>query len=454
MADTADILSQKSLVLIQAYVPTGLGHLRVTYALFRGLPTGVTPVLLGSADQTLTYLHRITSIHEWGRKLQDIIQNGPTESLFIPLFRSFLASNTALLYEQLVTIIDQRMIRPKICVVVSTHFGLGHQLVTLKERLYKKKGIKLLVIVIVTDDSPQRIWYVKGADMTFVPSETTKNTLLSNGKKDGLGVIPIKVVPYPVTPLLTQMLPEDIYGLRKKQVELGSRDKIHMSLPISGAAVWMDYYRQLIDSLHTYSDRFVFHVISKKAPYTKRFLSTMLTYPWVEQYTSLHDREVVDMYETMFMSRLVSLEVTKPSEQAFKALINPTQRGGAILLFSTPVGRQEYDNIHFMVRHHLLPDKKRKEFLWAKAKLSKGLETTAEKRSIMADAKLWRSLELPTDPNDAAEFIWWCLSQGIFKSMMECRVKADPSKRHGNELGDNGVELIWQSVAKLIEERM
>src|SRR3990167_11125564 len=109
MPGTAEILSKKSLVLVLAYAPTGLGHLRVTYSLNNGLPDGVSPVLLGSKDTSLTYLHRLASSNTWGRKIQETIQSPPFESIFIPLYRFFLKLHTEELYKKLLTILDQRI---------------------------------------------------------------------------------------------------------------------------------------------------------------------------------------------------------------------------------------------------------------------------------------------------------------------------------------------------------
>ena len=57
------VLKDKNLLIVLATAPAGLGHLRVTKALQHGLPAGVTPVLLGSKDPFLTYIHRIMSVH-------------------------------------------------------------------------------------------------------------------------------------------------------------------------------------------------------------------------------------------------------------------------------------------------------------------------------------------------------------------------------------------------------
>ncbi|OGG20510.1 hypothetical protein A3D03_00625 [Candidatus Gottesmanbacteria bacterium RIFCSPHIGHO2_02_FULL_40_13] len=451
MPGTAEILSRKSLVLVLAYAPTGLGHLRVTYALNNGLPEGVLPVLLGSQDDSLTYLHRLASSNTWGRKIQEIIQSPPVESIFIPLYRFFLKLHTEELYKKLLTILDQRITEPKSILVVSTHFGLGHQLVELKKRLAKERGVKMFVVVVVTDDTVQQIWYVNGADLTFVPSETTKKGMIEFAEKHHLAKIPIVVSPYPVSPKSTKPISSEEFATRKKQVTEAQQTKIHMAIPISGAAVWLDFYTRLILGLHVYSDRFLFHVVSKEAPYTYGFLKMILKYPFIRQYTSIHDREVINLYEDVYRTNIISLEVTKPSEQAFKALINPDQSGGSLLLLSSPVGRQEYDNLAFLRRHFLLPSKEEKQLLWRLSLRKARLKDESNGIQLIQSAKSWRSVELPQNPLEAAFFIWWMLKEGIFSSMMECRTEVDVTTRHGRELGFDGVQKIWNRVAQLIE---
>lgn len=452
MPATVEILTRKSLVLVLAYAPTGLGHLRVTYALNDGLPEGVLPVLLGSEDNSLTYLHRLASTNAWGRKIQETIQSPPFESIFMTLYRYFLKSRTEELYEYLLTILDQRLTEPKSIVVVSTHFGLGHQLVELKKRLSKERSIKMFVVVVVTDDTVQQIWYVNGADLTFVPSQTTKAGMIEFAEKHHMIKIPIVVYSYPVSPKLTKFISSEGFEKRNKQVTAAEKVKIHMAIPISGAAVWLDFYTRLITGLHAYSNRFIFHLASKEAPYTKGFLQMMLKYPFVRQYTSIHDREVIHLYEDIYRTNTISLEVTKPSEQAFKALINPNQLGGSLLLFSSPVGRQEYDNLEFLRRHCLLPSNDEKQLLWRLSMSAARLKEESNGIQLMQSAKSWRSVELPQDPLEAASLIWWMLKEGIFSSMMECRTETDVTTRHGRELGFDGVQKIWNRVAQLIEK--
>jgi hypothetical protein len=177
----------------------------------------------------------------------------------------------------------------------------------------------------------------------------------------------------------------------------------------------------------------------------------MLSYDFVKLYPSRHDRKVVELYERLYQKQVISLEVTKPSEQAFKALINPHKIGGPVLLFSMPLGRQEWDNLAFLMRHNLIAQKEQKEFLWEKARGNEHISKEQEALFLRGQVKHWRALELPQDPKEAATFIQWCLVEGIFARMMEYPLKINRKSRSDQELGDEGVKKVWEGVASLVK---
>lgn len=453
MMEIKETLSQKSLVIIFAYAPAGLGHLRVSDALYHGLPDEVTPLLLGSQDKTIATWHRLMSSHPLGRRLMEWIQQGWPEDFFTGIYRRHLRMHTTSLYQQLTMILEQRIDLPKNMLVVSTHFGLAHQLAAVKEQLKREKGVNVYLVVVLTDDSPQHIWYIPGADLTFVPSENTKEVLTRYGRQNRLDPITIEVVAYPVSPFLSRALTERQQKERLTQVASGD-SLIHVAVPISGAAVGLTYNTRLIDALHGYSSRFHFHVVSKTVPYTEKFLTEMVRRDYVVLSASAHAREIVDKYIDLYRDHVVSLEVTKPSEQAFKALLTHTQIGGSLLLFSKPVGRQEYDNLDFLRRHNLLPLRTEKQELWEKAARQVNLQKQAEGRQLLKEAVNWRGLELPDDSRIAASFIWWCLTQRVLTKMMACQVKPHPNDTHAHELSSAGVTKIWDKVADFINSQL
>lgn len=451
MSKVTDVLGQKSTILLFAYSPTGLGHLRVTDALYEGLPKSITPLLLTSQGHTVTFLHRITSVHPLLRAVFEWTQRGWAEDVFAYLYRTYLEKNTKLLYEQLITIVDQRIESPAVIVIISTHFGLNHQLGALKKKIEEEKHAKVILIVQVTDDSPQHIWYAPHADMIIVPSHTTKNKLLKYAKVASLPTTRIEVLPYPISPYLTKVLTKNQYKNRLEQLSYESEDSINFCVPISGAAVGMKYFTSLIDRLRYNSQRFNFEVVVKFSPNTHKFIDQMLDRPYVNLHASGVDKEVVNKYEKLYQDKVIALEVTKPSEQAFKTLCDPNLVGGAILLLSKPVGRQEYDNLHFLQRHALIPDESTNTYLHNLAKKNEDIPEE-KKAEILKNASTWRGMRIPQNAKSAADFVWWCMRQNIFPAMVGCRLTRRDD-RHAIELsGIHGVKRFWEKIADFVED--
>src|SRR5690606_35313791 len=152
--------------------------------------------------------------------------------------------------------------------IVSTHFGLNHQLASLKSKIEEEKHAKVILIVQVTDDSPQHIWYAPNADMIVAPSHSTREELLQYAKTTGLRETRIEVLPYPISPFLTKVLSKTEYKNRLDQLSYESDEPINFCVPISGAAVGMNYFTSLIDRLRLNSQRFNFEVVVKFSPNT------------------------------------------------------------------------------------------------------------------------------------------------------------------------------------------
>jgi hypothetical protein len=216
---------------------------------------------------------------------------------------------------------------------------------------------------------------------------------------------------------------------------------IHVAIPISGAAVQLAYFDKLMRELECVSDRLIFHIISQQSPSTTAFLGRMIGKQNVRLHVSSSHREVVEMYELVYEREVIALEVTKPSEQAFKALCKPHQRGGALLLFSDPVGRQEWDNVRFLQRHGLLPSATDQYALW---KAASGMKKPDE--TLLLRAKSWRALRLPTHAIASARFIHWALEERLFATMVRFAGFQD-----NPELSSKGVDIFWKKVGQYVE---
>lgn len=435
-------LKDKSLLIIFAYAPAGLGHLRVTDALYHGLPKEAgTPILLGSQDKTITHLHRLMSLNPIISWLADRIErNDFFEHISTIIYRKILYSKTKIIYEQMLTIIDEIYKTPTKVLVIATHFGLAQQLAAIKERLEKEKNIKMILVVQVTDDSPFRIWVVPGADLIVVPSEKTKNKLIKYSKEIK-STSPIIVNPYPISPNLSKPLSETRLKEKFNQLNPNNQSQIQVIIPISGAAVQTDFILKLTQELHKKSPRFLFHVVVKNALFTKIFIDQMSNFNFVNLYIGTSDRKVIENYEYVYDKNTISLEITKPSEQAFKALMNPDRQSASILLFSNPVGRQEVDNLNFLRRHQLIPSLTEEKELWLQK----------NEKQLFKKASSWRGILLPQHSKNAADFIYWCLKTGIFQEMLKYKEKSLNKDRFNYELGSNGVETFWKHVVKLLK---
>ena len=444
-------LAKKSVMVIITYSPVGLGHLRVSDALYHGLPDSVTPVLLGAQDRTLSNLYRFFSVHHLARKLLEIFEEGAAGSFYAFCYRTLSRSQNQFLYQQISILLEERIEVPEVVVLVATHFGLAHQFAAIKSKLEQEKKVKVLLVVQVTDDYPHPIWYVPGSDTTFVPSEWTKQRLIEYGRRNRLMPVPFTVIPYPVSPELKEKLTPGHYEERKEQYDPNSLHNIHISIPVSGAAVNTNFSEQIINQLPTLSKRYIFHVITKNALYTKSFINRILPLSYVKITVSDHDRGVIATYENLYKQNIIAFEITKPSEQAFKALLHPNQIGGAIMLFSQPVGKQEENNLNFLRRHHLIPSSDDKKLLLHFAREDRTLRETNEGKNMLVHATFWRGLELPTDPTLAGKFIHYCLKNSLFQSMSTYK-RHPESESFLKEVNDDGVELFWKHTEELLEE--
>ena len=446
MSQTGSKLIDPQVSFIVTYAPAGLGHLRVADALIEGLPKGVTPLLLGAEDKSITLLHRASSAKLLGRPAIEWLQFGFQEQLFTLVYRSYLRAAAGYLQKLLTDFLHRHAVRPRTVVVVCTHFALAHQLGAIKDELSARENVRIILVVQVTDDSPQPVWYVIGANLIIVPSDTTRSKLISYGRQWHLPPIPIEVAPYPISLQLLRSLTKAEQARRRGQFSPAKTPVITTAVPISGAAVGLPFLAGFIESLHHRSPRFSFHIMAKVAPQTAAFLAQMSRCPNVTNHTADHDRGVVASYVDLYQSEVFGFEVTKPSEQAFKALATPKQRGGAILLFADPVGEQEHNNLGFLSRHNLIPDADDQAALWQYAAAGKSLGGD-EKPLWLARARHWRGLRLPPKSDMAAGFVDWCLTQGVFVAMGDYMFHPE-NDLHRHELATSGVTVFWEKVSQ------
>lgn len=414
-------------LLIFTYAPAGLGHLRVTDALADCRPKDFSYIMLGSYDKFITNFHRFFSTNTIAKWIFTISQYGFLEAVVTSLYTKILLMTSGKIYEQLKEIIDEKKDVSEIW-VVATHFGMAHQIGHVKDRLIKETGKIIRLIVQVTDDTSQHIWCIKGSDLTFVPSLHTKIEMEEYAKKRNLD-IKFEVVSYPISPSLTAKST----NINKRSDDLLSKDKtINIAVPISGAAVGLNYITKLISFIIKKSNRIRFYVLVKKSVYTDIFLSALSKSENVNLVVGRNDNEMVGLYEKLYENNLIHIEITKPSEQAFKAILPPTSVGGSIILFTSPVGRQEYENIDFLVRHGLVTRSKYEEVF-----------PDETKSNIYP-----RGINLSRDPELAASFILWGLDTGLFSRMSSSRFNFSKTALSSGEVSVDGANNFWRVVEK------
>lgn len=405
-------------LLIFTYAPAGLGHLRVTDALAEARPKDSRYVLLGSIDRFVTWIHRFTSINPFGKYLFLRSQYGVLEDIFTKTYRAVLIASSGGVLKQLREIILHNQDCNEIW-IVATHFGLAHQVGAIKDKLIKETGRKIKLVVQVTDDTHQHIWCVRGADLTFVPSRFVQSKFENYAAKQKISFVS-EVIPYPLSSLLTRKLSKSM-GSRQK-VFTEKSGKVNVAIPISGAAVGLTYFMNLIKELKAQSDRFEFWVLVKKSPFTELFISGLSNMSGVNVMVGKNDIQMIELYELLYSKTLVHLEITKPSEQAFKSIIYPTDIGGSVLLFTNPVGRQEKENIRFLERHGLMA--------------GSGHVTVP------------RAIKISENPRIAARFIKWGVNSGLFRKMTSANFKFSKKCLSSGEVGPDGARLFWKRAEK------
>lgn len=417
-------------LVILCTASAGLGHLRVAHALESAAPKGMNLTYFASPDKATGVIHRFMSIHPLTRMFMEWTQTGSREVTASYFYKRFIKNSSKHLVSDLKLIFMGRTV--KRAVFVCTHFGLAYEVSAQRAKIEREFGIETKLVVVVTDDSPQLLWGVPGADLIVTPSNRTSNAISALVGKN----VQVKTVPYPLSQDFSRDLSEKDLTNRINQLN-GSSEHIHISIPISGAAVGLDYIDRLIRYLTLSNPSYLFHIISKKAPFTVGFLRKMKKRMYISTQSSKSDIKVVSDYEELFKNEIVAFEIVKPSEQAFKALLCPSHRGGVILLLTDPVGRQEYDNLDFLSRHGLIPTRIEQQMLWQQN--TKGLTPA-----------LWRGVRLPSDPVSAGKFINWCIESGLFSQMVACRATPQSWDSHANEMGWLGGEKFWTEVENLI----
>lgn len=439
--DFKKYFSDPSIKIVFATAPTGLGHIRVTEALKDALGANIQTETIGIMNPTSQFLHRITSRNLFLRYVMELFQtNTILETGYSWIYKNKLRHGNRSVRKYLENIVrmDSRGTEITKLLIIATHFGLAHQIASIKNRLARETGLEVILVVVVTDDSPQQMWAVSNANYTFVPSEKTAQRL---EKWTDTNIV---VCPYPISLADETVLSKDELENRKSQIRYETNEKLSVLIPVSGAAVQLSFFKNVITELLFATNANV-TVVSRLSPYTREFLAWCKRQKNIIVHESASDHGVVALYEKVIASTIFALEITKPSEQAFKALLSPTMRGGMLLMFSGAVGRQEFDNLSFLQRHGLLPVKRDERLL---GKVLDGNASLEVRRDVLEKAKKWRGIILPRDGISASHMIVQLQKEGILDAMM-----VFSGFEKSSELSPSGAELFWKKLSAILSDR-
>ncbi|MDQ3099693.1 MAG: hypothetical protein M3Q44_08165 [bacterium] len=427
--------------IIITTAPTGLGHIRVTNALLAGLPKGTSAHVLGIQDESISFTYHLISTNYYLRKVLEFTQTNTTaEKIVTPILNYIQTRKINDTVKDIEKIIEAD--KPDKLVIVSTHAFIAQKIARIVR--HKLVNIPIYHAVIVTDDSPQRFWMVD-ADNIFVPSTQTKSKLEELFREESRQLPSIEVVPYPINPKYCQLLDPSILYNKTEQLTPENPQKARICIPVSGAAVQLDFYKTLIDELTSEeikkeSREFKFSVVTKEGNYTKPFIDYLRNNSEVVFHIGVNDFQTVQIYDRLYEQlNPPALEITKPSEQCFKVLTTPDTIGGPILLLTEPVGRQEYDNLAYLKRFKFLPDDETHQRLF----YTLCHENQQLNLNEYPQANTWRALCLPIDPIEATRFIINGLKSGLFLAMQNYKKHAESV-----EISPSGVVRIWEKVLR------
>ncbi len=399
----------RPLVILTTAV-AGLGHLRVTRALRDALPANVPRIEIPAKDTWLTMFHNVMSNNDFLRKAFEYTQDTPQlEDGFTWITRQGLHLTSSRVRRLIVDTVRASKAKPSSLVIACSHFMLAESVGVEKQAIEAELGIPVRLVVQITDDTTQHIWYVTGADLLVAPSVHVATSLHAYGVAHHLVDTPISVLPYPINPLFSKPLNP---GPHERLAEYEGRAPLKLVIPVSGAAAGLGYLTDLAIRLGSGSDAIHTTVVGQATSRLKGTRQRLLHTKNVKCICRVSEDDVITAYEEYYRENVVGAEVTKPSEQAFKALARIDQVGGSVLLLTHPVGRQEYENLEYLFRNRFIPTPSERRELFAFSRYHQ-----APSIAIRRQARYWRGLQLPPTPGEAAPFIHWCLETKLFADM-------------------------------------
>lgn len=426
---------RRPLVILTSAI-AGLGHLRVTRALEDALPPSATHIFLPAGDTWLTHFHNVMSNHAPLRHAFESIQDTPfLEDWFTWLARVGVHLSSAKVIRQIVAAVKQAGGSPTEIIIACSHFMLAEAVGYRKLELEAALNLPVRLAVQVTDDTTQHIWCVPGTDLLITPSSHSARGLATYLENHHLPSIPMIILPYPIAPLFGEVLAGHSFAHRLSQYR--GTLPVEVVIPISGAAVGLPFLTSLASSLSRSTQPvFHLHLVGENSPRLQRGTEALTHLRGMSFIKASSDNATISAYNRLYRQHVIGLEITKPSEQSFKVLAGRGQVGGSILFFTSPVGRQEYENLAYLVRNRFIPSPRDRNTLFSLARYHAAIPA-----EMLAQAKFWRGIQLPPDPVTASAFIAWCVTSGLCLKMGTV-ARREPS------LQPTGAREFWDVVLK------
>jgi len=232
---------------------------------------------------------------------------------------------------------------------------------------------------------------------------------------------------FPQEPFYKNELQSELKTKRLQQLEPDYQGPIDIAIPLGGASSGMLFLadtivdlKKNVPGIHPWT---VFKD-SKNAP----TYSEKLAFTEADIEKVFNNDELVDALGKRFASNSPpTLVMVKPGELSNLLLNGPDQVGGAILLFTDPVGDQEVQNKRFFQSPQggqVLPkdDENNNLIHLLLSVLKNNNQQPTDAQQVQLDlfaekAQHWRGVSLPKSSYDAALFIYGMKKFGILKAM-------------------------------------
>lgn len=420
----------------------GAGHLRPALALIAALLESINCLQIptistrthrrGSRELRLMHIINFVALH---KKFQNMV--------YAPISRQLLLSQDGInvineVEKQIRLAINQSK---KEIVFIHTNPDPAYIAGFYKHQLEQKHDVKITNVVVITDhffSRVQCIWALIDADIIVAPDHQTKKLIqrdllywcdkLTRRRKDRSKHLPkVIVCAFPQDPSFGQELSGPLHTKRKENLSPDSNKAVNVAIPLGGAAPGMPFLADLSKNLRN-SGKFNLWTLFKQADgdqETQIYEQMMKDLEATTQVVT-NNQQLIQAYSDRFNSdNPPDVVIVKPGELSNQTMFDPSQVGGAIFLFTEPVGDQEVQNLLFFQSEEggrIIPDEKENQaliglILQLVQSGTDNANDNPELKSFQEKAKKWRGLSLPRDPQQAALFIVGLKKFGIFAAM-------------------------------------